>query len=115
MTWSDDGRGSKVSLGGLGKKHLVEDEIGNCIPETRILCFQFFQVLHLVALQVVVFRASSVVCNFRYAYRPDRFFLRIQHVKLTKICDDLFPLWLRSHFNVLLRLIIYFAKDNLSG
>jgi hypothetical protein len=62
------GRGLEVSLGGLGKDHLVQREIGNGTPEPGILRLQFFQPLHLVALQAAVFRPPPIACNFRHAY-----------------------------------------------
>jgi hypothetical protein len=84
----------EVSLGSLGKDHLVPGEIGSSSSEPGILRFQFVQALLLVALQSTVFGPPPVVCNFRHAYRSDRlrhrFSLRIQHVNLTEFRDDLF-------------------------
>ncbi len=125
-----DGRGSEVSLGGLGKDHLIQREIRNSPPQPGILCLQFLQALYLIALQSTVFGTPSVICNFRNTYRTDRFrhrfSLRIQHVNLTELRDDLFCLvcsagqsihWIdclsssnRCHFNVLLRLISHTSK-----
>jgi len=52
----DDGRGSEVSLGGLGKDHLVKGQSGNGSPEPGILLLQLLYALHLVSLQAAVFR-----------------------------------------------------------
>lgn len=94
---------------------IVQSQIRNCPAEASVLGLQFLQAFHLIALQAAVFCPPTIICNFRYAYRPDRlrrrFAMRIQHVNLTKLHDDLFCLVsFRCHFNVLLRLISHTSR-----
>jgi len=88
------GRGLDVSLSGLCKDQLVQRQIRHCSSETIVLSLQLFESLHLIALQGTVLVSSSIVRDFRHAYRSDRVCdlpaLCHQQINLPKLRNDLF-------------------------
>src|SRR5690606_18264700 len=82
---------------------------------------EFFQPLHLIALQAAELLAPAIIRELRHADRANRLAnrssLRQQNIDLAQLRDDLFGLMLLlGHSNVLSNgSIAYFREDHFSG
>ena len=96
-----DGKGSVISLGGLGQDLLVDRQIGDCSAKSRILLLQILDPLHLVRLQSAELLAPALVGELRHADPPNSISnsaaLRCQNIDLTQLGNDLFGLVSLSH------------------
>src|SRR5690606_35641044 len=116
-----DGRGSIVSRGSLFQDQLLEREVRHSLAQPVILFLEFFQPLHLIALQAAELLAPAIIRELRHADRANRLAnrssLRQQNIDLAQLRDDLFGLMLLlGHSNVLSNgSIAYFREDHFSG
>src|SRR5690606_14235411 len=67
-----DGRGSIVSRGSLFQDQLLEREVRHSLAQPVILFLEFFQPLHLIALQAAELLAPAIIRELRHADRANR-------------------------------------------
>src|SRR5690606_11726903 len=107
--------------GSLFQDQLLEREVRHSLAQPVILFLEFFQPLHLIALQAAELLAPAIIRELRHADRANRLAnrssLRQQNIDLAQLRDDLFGLMLLlGHSNVLSNgSIAYFREDHFSG